>query len=544
MILSAAPLCAADAPRLAVVIAVDQLRYDYLERFRPYFGPDGFNRLLTGGANFVSCHHRHAVTKTACGHAALITGVYADVHGIIGNEWLDPQSFEAINAVEDRAAPLVGAGPASDRSPGALLEAKAGRSPRNLLAGTIGDQLKFRFGAASRVVSIANKDRASILMGGKLADQAFWIEQGRFVSSAYYLKTLPAWAEAFNNERRTEKSFGREWSLLLEPTVYAHAQAGPDLAEGELDKWGLGRTFPRRIDGGEAEISPAFYEAFEHAPFYSDVLADFAETAVKAEQLGRHAAPDLLCIGFAQIDHAGHVFGPDSWEMMDSMVRLDRTLARLLQFLDTEVGRDRYLVVLTADHGVAPLPERLQALRTESGASRFEASKLDAAVDTALNAAFGLLPQGEFWAVREGFSYRLRPEALAARGVTRTAAASAIAQAVTASPQVAAAFTREELMSAPAEGDSVLAMSRRSYFPARSPDAVFVLAPYVVDRRGAGTNHGTPWDYDTHVPLVWYGPGVPTGVFLQRVGMEQLAPTLAAALGVPPPPQSTAERLF
>ncbi|HEY1413386.1 MAG TPA: alkaline phosphatase family protein, partial [Rhodopila sp.] len=185
----------AGAPRLAVAISIDQFRFDYLTRFRPFFGPGGFEKLLSGGADYEECHHRHAVTKTGPGHAAMLSGVFANTSGIVGNDWLDRATWQTMNAVEDPDSPIVGADSAAPHSPGGLLERKSGRSPRNFLATTVGDQLKLRYGAGSRVIAISNKDRAAILMGGKLADTAYWLEKDRFVTSRYYAAELPAWAE-------------------------------------------------------------------------------------------------------------------------------------------------------------------------------------------------------------------------------------------------------------------------------------------------------------------------------------------------------------
>lgn len=527
-------------PRLVVVISVDQLRADYLERFRPHFGPGGFSLLLEKGANFADCHYRHAVTKTGPGHAVMLSGVHANLHGIIANEWLlrDGPASEQVNCVEDRDSALVGLAPRAVRSPGGVLEAKSGRSPRHYLATPVGDQLKLRHGARAKVYGVADKDRAAILMTGSRADGAYWTEEGRVVTSTFYRPELPAYLTAFNAEQRAEKLFGREWTRLLDATVYETVQ-GADDAPGESATVGFTRTFPKRLDGGQAQIGKDYYEAFDHTPWNNELVADLARAVITQEQLGEaDGAPDLLAIGFSQPDKIGHAYGPHSQEVMDSILRLDRTLAELFRFLDEKVGLANCTIVLTADHGVAPLPERNPA---QGG--RVRGADLDKLVFAALDAKFGLLADNERWAVRDGLGYHLNPAALAQKQLVPAAVEEAIRAVLAAAPGLAAAYTRTRLLD-PAPLDAVGEAVRLSFYPPRSPDVLAVLKPFFIDRTSPGTTHGTPYDYDTHVPLLWYGAGVKPGVHAARVGVDDLAPTLARLLGVPAPPQATGRVLF
>ncbi len=286
-------------PRLAVVISVDQMRADYLVRFRPYFAEGGFKRLLEGGADYQNCHYRHAVTKTAPGHATILSGVHANVHGIVANEWLDRTTFIQGNNVEDVDAPLVGLPPRMDRYANATFAAKAGRSPRNFLGVTVGDRLKARYGAAAKVFGVADKDRASILMSGPKADGAYWTEEGRFVTSTYYRRELPAWLEKFNTERGAAQHFGEVWDRLLDPAIYDRVQ-GPDDAPGEQAEDGLSTTFPKKIDGGKPVLTPKFFDAFDHAPVNNELVEDMVERLVESEHLGADDTPDLLCVGFSR----------------------------------------------------------------------------------------------------------------------------------------------------------------------------------------------------------------------------------------------------
>lgn len=523
-------------PRLAVVIAVDQMRADYLARFRPWFVEGGFKRLWEGGAVYADTRHRHAMTATAPGHATLVTGVHADLHGIIANEWFDPAAGRVLNSVSDPASPLVGIPASNVRLPGGAGDLDVTASPARLLAATVGDQLKTVWGDDARVIGLANKERGGIFLGGRQADAVYWAHLGRIVTARHYRATLPAWVEAFNAEDPINVRFGQTWDRLLAPELYDRVQ-GPDDAPGEESRHGLGTTFPRRIDGGRAVLDGEFHNAYRLDPHGSEVLGRLAQRAVTAEQLGRRAAPDLLCLAFSQLDYCGHSFGPDSHEIMDSVLRLDRVLAEFLTFLDTEVGAGRWTVVLSADHGVAPLPER-------SGGSRLDWPTLNRSVEAALTAAFGAPAEAAAWALREGYGYRLIPATLAARGVSDSAARKVVKAALLASPQVAVVWTRDELLDPNlAEGES-LAGWRLSFNAERGPDVVLSPRRFVVDRAPAGSNHGTPQDYDAHIPLLWYGAGITPGLNIERIGSDAVAPTLARLLGVPAPPAARAAPLF
>ncbi len=530
------------APRLAVVISVDQMRADYLVKFRPYFVAGGFKRLLEGGADYQNCHYLHAVTKTAPGHATILSGVHANVHGIVANEWLDRTTFIQGNAVEDVDSPLVGLPPRVDRYPNAMFAAKAGRSPRNFLGTTVGDRLKARYGATAKVFGVADKDRSAILMAGPKADGAYWTEEGRFVTSTYYRRALPAWLEEFNTARGAAQHFGQVWDRLLDKSVYDAVQ-GPDDAPGEQAEDGLPITFPKKVDGGRPAISGAYYNAFDHAPWNNDLVAVMGERLIEVEHLGEDATPDLLCIGFSQTDKAGHAYGPDSHEVMDSYVRLDRTLAEFFDYLDRKVGLKHCVIVLTADHGVAPLPEKIRAEKGATAAGRLVGRVLDEPANAALNAAFGPLPENiAWWFLHDNSGYHLNPLALHDKQLSASLVAAKLREALLAHPMIAAAYTREQL-TAPGPLDEFGEASRLSYFPARSTDVVYIPKPYFIERT-LGTTHGTPHDYDTHVPQVWFGAGVKPGVHSERVAVEDIAPTLAGLLGVDLPPEAKGRRLF
>lgn len=535
---------ASAVPRLAVVISIDQFRPDYLERYRALFGPGGFKRLMDEGFTFAECRYAHASTKTGPGHATILSGVSPDLHGIIANEWYDVAQKRVVVGVEDTDAPLVGLAPAR-RSPGGVLESRAGRSPRQFLATTVGDQLKLRHRDQARVISVGGKDRAAILMGGKLADGAYWVENGQFVTSRYYREQLPSWVQAFNASGKVDQRFGQTWDRLLAVDLYDRIQ-GPDDAAGEVsNRNGLTATFPKKIDGGRPQLSPAFYEAFDTTPWANSLLTEFALAAIDAEQLGRDATPDLLCIGYSQPDLAGHAWGPDSHESMDSILRLDQDLAVLLKGVDEKVGLANCVLVVTADHGASPLPERVTTIgKGKIPAGRFDRKNVDDVVNGALTRAFGAVEAQPRWVVRDGNGFHLLPEALTARGVDRTRAVEVVVEALHSFPGIAQVYTRADLAAEPGDGSTLLALARRAYHPARSPDVTFNLAPYYVDFGAQGTTHGLPYDYDRHVPQLWFGAGIRAGQSIEAVGVEDVAPTLAGLLHVSRPPTALGRRLF
>lgn len=540
-LLAAGALARAAEPALVVVITIDQFRADYLPRFAPHFVPGGFRLLMEQGANFADCRYRHAVTKTACGHATVLTGVHANVHGIIANDWLDRDSLQRVNCVDDDATQVVGApAPAG----GARLPGKGGpraASPRRLLATTVGDEFKLNRGPGPKVIAVSSKDRSAVLLGGKFADAAYWMDKGRMVSSTAYLRQLPAWVEAFNAGGRIDAFFDRVWDRLLPAEAYDRLQ-GPDDAPGEANDAGMGTTFPKRVNGGAAALTPAFYDAFENSPFKSEVLVDFARAVVEHENLGGRGVTDFLCLSFSTNDTIGHNYGPDSHEVMDITLRTDRLLADLLAFLEQRVGLKRCTIVLTGDHGGAPLPERVKALNPGVSAGRIDPVLTLKACESALDQAFGPLGEGRRWVVLDSSQVLFNRGVLAEKKVTAAAAEQVVRQALLTLDFVEAAYTRTDLLAGAVSGPYAEA-TLLSFHRERSGDVYFRTRPYWVERR-IGSNHGTPYNYDVAVPLLWFGVGVKPGLYTQRVGVDDIAPTLARLLGVLPPPASTGRVLF
>jgi len=504
-----AALMVAAPPRLVVVIAVDQLRADYLDRFRPWFGPGGFNLLLTRGAVYPRARYEHVITETCPGHAVMLTGSYATVNGIVANGWYDPVQQRPVYCVEDGSTTIVGG-------------RGRGRSPRLLLATTVGDELKIATGGRSKVVTVSKKDRAAIMLGGHRADAAYWIVDTLFVTSSWYRSDLPDWVKAVNRSHPISRYFGTQWERRLPASVYE--RLGPDDVPEEEPVEGGGRTFPHRITD---------LDGFEHSPMLDEAVAEFAMRAVREEGLGRDSVPDVLAVGFSATDEIGHSYGPDSHEILDQIVRLDRILARLFAYLDRQVGPGRTLIVLTADHGVAPFPEQVRDDRPD-GPKRLDPAVIDSAVSLALTGQYGAAP-APGWVSYDGSPLLyLSREALSARRVSLGDAERVAQAALLTVPGVHDAVTGVELTLLRAERDETDVT--RSYYPARGADLYYFLAPnWLPTNETTGTGHGSPWRYDQEVPLLWFGPGIRPGVRAEPAAVADLAPTLARVLGVSTP---------
>jgi hypothetical protein len=404
----------------------------------------------------------------------------------------------------------------------------------------VGDELKLA-NSSAKVIGVSSKDRSAILLAGKLADAAYWMDKGRIVSSTHYMKGLPAWVSAFNNAGRIDGYFGKVWDRVL-PAVAYEKLLGPDDVVGESQEWGLGRTFPKTLNGGAEKIGPVFYDAFECSPFKSEVLIDFAKEVVTHENLGRRGATDLLCISFSANDTVGHNYGPDSHEVMDITLRTDRMLADFFTFLDGQVGLKNCTIIFTADHGIPSLPERVKALNPNASAGRVDNVRLLKTCEDALDRAFGPLSGGKHWLVVDENALLFLRDVLKEKNVAPAIAERVVRDALLTLDFVEAAYTRTEMAEGTVTGEYATA-TLLSFHRARSGDLYYQMKPHWVDRK-SGTNHGTPYNYDVHVPLVWFGVGVKPGTFVERVGVDDIAPTLAHLLGINAPPMSRGRVLF
>ena len=468
-------------PKLVLAITVDQFRYDFLTRYRSEY-TTGLNRLLTRGAVYTNANYEHFYTVTAPGHSTFLSGAFPSVSGIIGNEWFEPASGKRVTSVSDDAVKLLG---------GAT---EGGSSPHRLLVNTVGDELKIATSGKSRVFSVSLKDRSAILPAGKMADGAFWVEAktGNIVSSSYYFADLPAWVKDLNKSKPADKYSGIEW---------------------------LGHKL---LTAGQER----FYTNLPYTPFSNELIGLMAERVVMAEKLGEGPATDLLAISFSGNDYVGHRYGPDSPESHDTSVRTDKVFDKIFRFLETRIGMQNVLVVMTADHGVAPLPEL--SIQRKIGGGRMPPRLVSDTVQAKLDERFGkakwiLDANAEFIFFDRNL---IRQKKLDAADVERVAA-----DAARSVPHVARVYTREQLLSNRAMGDAIGQRVVNSFHPVRGSDLIIVLDPYWM-YSGDGTNHGSAYSYDTHVPLIFMGPGIKPGKYNIRAAPNDIAPTLATLLEV------------
>jgi predicted AlkP superfamily pyrophosphatase or phosphodiesterase len=537
----------ADArPRLILLIVVDQFRYDYLTRFGDLFGPRGIGRLMREGASWTNTNYDHMPTFTAPGHTVLMTGAWPSQTGIIANEWYERETGKRVKSITDDSTLMLG-GKADDK----------GRSPRRLLCSTVGDELRLEDNDRSRVIGISAKDRSAILPIGRRGNGAYWFnsDTGNMVSSTYYFKQLPEWVNRFNARRMADRWFGVHWNRLLPESEYLKRAGKDDVPWENQDKSSNDTNFfPHVITGGAASASRPFYKALDYTPFSNDLLVSFAEDAIANESLGADDDPDILSVSFSADDYVGHRFGIYSQEEMDITLRVDRQIGTLLDYIDAHIGLQNTLVIFTADHGASPIPE--QAAQLGLPGRRYQRADVLKLVQDGLKARYGRKdrPAADYiqkftnrGANEEGFlnsNFYLNREALHRDGIDFDEGTRAVREIARRLPGVARVFTRGELESAPFPDSDVIARRvQHGYYPQRSGDVVIVYDPYVIqfdvpedptDPFSSGT-HGSPYSYDTHVPLIIMGRGFAKGRYSQAATPADIATTLSEALRIQPP---------
>jgi hypothetical protein len=537
-VVRAAPVDAAPL-RLVVVLVIDQFPREYLDRFRPYFGERGFRRLLESGADFTDAHYGYSITSTGPGHATILTGASPREHGLVDNSWYSRGEHRVVGCVEDARFPALGS------------EAATGVSPAALRSVTVGDVLRAGTGMQGKVVSVAIKDRSAVLMGGSRPNGAYWFdaEHCLFTTSRYYADKLPDWVAEFNDGEPCRDYVGKQWEKI-DPALAYETFSGADDVPYEADRYGLGRTFPHPVNEG---VGADRFSAVVSTPFGCDLLGRFARAALRGEELGADDVPDVLAIGFSTPDYIGHLYGPRSQEVADTVLRTDLLLAGLLEIIDFEVGSGRWALVLTSDHGIAPIPETLAdmgILPRREGGYRFDVDAARRAVDSALARRFfdAENPPADFSGFFSAWQGALFPFVYvdpAAAQRLRVSLAELLEQARLATASldgVAQVYTRSEVERLACGDDPFARAALRSWNEERGGDLLIRLAPYWIPGSAPAT-HGSPYEYDAHVPLVFYGEGIRPGRHQRRVSMTDLAPTLARLLGINAPPQSEGQVL-
>jgi predicted AlkP superfamily pyrophosphatase or phosphodiesterase len=491
-------------PKLIVVVVVDQMRADYLSRFGAY-ETGGLHYFATQGANFVNANYQHWPTETCVGHAVLLSGRTPAHTGIVANAWYNRTARKIDYCLADADSPSVG-----DNGP-AL-------SPRNFLGDNFSDWLRDSY-VNARIYSISLKDRGAITLAGHHPNGAYWFSSsGRFITSRYYAEKLPAWVEEFNQRKLADKYAGKPWSPLLSSdsaAYHTHTVAA---------------HFPHVMP---QKPSPELYESVFASPFGDEVLEAFAEATITANRLGQLApetGPDVLTISFSSNDGVGHDYGPDSPEIADEQIRLDRTLGKLVDFLRGKVGEQNILWVLSGDHGAEPTPEAEQELNRNRSAERLPFSKAQAAMEEQLNKIFHITSEMHWFAAETGTMLYFDRDALQKHHISLEDARRVLATQVRNVPGVEGFYDPLQATTIPGWKGQFL---RNSYFSGRSGDIYYLAKEWACfSEKPPGTTHSDPWPYDTHVPVVLAGWKIPPKKITASIEIADVAPTLASLLGV------------
>jgi len=528
------------APRLILQITVDALRGDLPKRYAHVLGDGGFRYLMENGVDYINANYQHANTETIVGHVSLATGSVPAAHGMVGNVWFDFEKGQLTYNIEDGQYRLLTAGADVDSKTEIDPTQKAakvdGRSPAAILSSTFSDELAVHFNGKSKIFAVSVKDRGAVSMAGHVG-KAFWFSKssGEFVTSSYYYQRYPGWVESFNAGKPALAYAGKSWELMFPPNAYLFGD--DDDREYETDFPGFGRTFPHAYGAAEDKYLTT---RLTLSPAGDELTLAFAKTLLDNERLGQDEVPDYLAISFSSNDYVGHLFGASSLEAEDNIARLDRTLADLLAHVDQRVGLDNTLIVLSADHGQPETPGYLQDMGI-GNAHYIDTAAWDreSAIQT-LKKQFGL---GEelIQAYYPPYVY-LNRKLIAEKGLDQALLENAVAAELLKLDGVAAAVSSTALRTAGVPDTLMNRAILRNFHPKRSGDIYVVFEPNVFindfDGLMVASTHGSPWRYDTFVPVIFAGAGLRPQSISRAVTPYDIAPTLAALLGVKPPSAS------
>lgn len=501
-----------EPPKLVVGIVVDQMRQNYIEKYWNKYGSGGFKRLVNEGYNCRNTHYNYIPTYTGPGHASIYTGTTPATHGIIANSWYDKRSGEKIYCVDDTLTQLVGTKGIS-------------KSPRRLLTTTIGDELRLSNNRRSKVISISLKDRGSVLPGGHLANAAYWLDSksGMWVSSTQYLNELPEWLEKFNKEERTKKYLSKPWKTILDISLYQESEADNNHYEGPFETE-TDPVFPHDLPTIFAETQD--YGLIKSTPFGNTLTKELAMRAIGAESLGTDGYPDLLAISFSATDYVGHQFGPQSLELEDTYIRLDQDLSALLKELDQRVGPENYVLFLTADHGAVRVPQYL--MDNDIPAGYFETETI---VDQANRFLSNYMGEGAWVQNFSNNQFFLNMDLVYEQKKGKKEVEDLLVEYALTLEGVANAYTSSDLI-ATNNGGKFLSLVQKGYNQKNSGNVAITLLPGWVTFPRKGTTHGSAYSYDTHVPLLWYGNGIPKGSTSKEMYITDVAATVATILNI------------
>lgn len=531
-----APPLPAGQPKLLVLLVFDQLRGDYLERWADLFGEGGFRRLTGEGAWFTNCHYPYACTMTGPGHASLLSGCSPDRHGIVMNDWYERTIGKQVYCAQTDRIDLVYTVPRPVLKPNE--KDKKGGTPERMLATTVADWLKDQSGGRSQVVALSLKDRSAVLPAGKQPDHCYWFDSrtGSFVTSTWYRDRCADWVAAFNARKPADAWFGKTWERFA-PNLDYTARTGPDEVLGETPGISrkMGRSFPHPLSVGKPAPDKEYYDEVTCTSYGNDLLLDLAREAIKNTKVGQGRQTDLLSISFSANDIVGHSFGPDSHEVLDITLNSDRAVAKLLTLLDETVGKGQFVVALSADHGICPLPEVSAAKGLD--AVRLKPELLKRSTEDYLDQKYGVGADSKAkWIASDAFPWvYLNHRKLEARKLDPAKVAADLAEWVKKQPWAVTAYTRAELVAAGDSSDPIARSMKKAFHPTRCGDLGLVLKPYYLSSEyEAGTTHGSPHAYDTHVPLVFFGAGIPAMKSGELVPPQAIAAVFAQSARLKP----------
>lgn len=506
-----------ERPKLVVGIVVDQMRYDYLYRYYDKYKEGGLKRLMNEGFNARNNHYHYALTVTAAGHSAVYTGALPAVNGIVGNDWFDKYTGQNVYCTDDKSVATVGS---TNVTVGKM-------SPKNLLVSTVTDQLRIATNFRSKTIGVAIKDRASILPAGHAANGAYWFDSktGNFVTSTYYMTELPKWAQDYNAKKMPAEFAKRGWNTLLPIDQYTQSTPDDVAWEGKLS--GQAKpVFPHELIGTSGDA----FGVITTSPWGNTMTKEMAIAAIKGENLGKGKETDFLAVSFSTPDRIGHAFGPNSVEQEDNYLKLDMEFAELFNFLDSWTGKGNYTVFLTADHGAMDVPAFWQEHKLPAGL--INPTTLTRNIVTGLNNAFG---EGKYVLSFENYQLYFNDSLLTAKKVSVEDAFKVVRSTILPMDGIADVINLRDIGRAPLNTYQ-LELYKNNINAKRSGDLQIVTQPgWFAQSYATGTDHGTPYNYDTHVPFLLYGWGINKGETLRRTTIADIAPTISALLHILPP---------
>lgn len=503
-----------EKPKLVVAIVVDQMRYDFLENLSDRYTENGFNRLINEGYNCKSNFFNYVPTVTGPGHSSVSTGSTPMTHGIVGNNWFDRKKNKSVYCTDDSDYDNIGGD-----------DYTGNKSPNNLLVETFADINKLN-NPKAKTISVGIKDRGSILMGGKNADAAYWYygkEKAQWITSTYYMQNLPTWVENFNQEDNLEK-YLNDWVPLNDISTYDNYEIDNNNFE-KLFKGKDNSAFP--YDTKSLMKHNDCFDMIKETPYGNEMTTDFAIEAIINEELGKRGETDVLTISYSSTDYVGHSFGVASVETQDTYIRLDREIEKLLTFLDNELGENQYTLFLTGDHGVLEIP----AFLTSNGVNAMAISENDMKKEVVkqLQSVFNLKIEDIIDDIDNNQIY-LSDNEIKNLGLNKNNVIDELIKILESFDFISNAYSAEYIMNSKnLEGYEKLIQN--GFHKERSGDIALILKPNVIFYDGKGTTHGSGYNYDTHVPLIFFGSGVKNGETFLTTEIPDIAPTISKLLG-------------